>query len=289
VRGVPYALRLMGSGVRRPAKIVPGTDIAGVVESVGASVTGLAPGHEVFGESARGFQWSNGGAYAEFVDVPAAQLARKPAAVPFEQAACVPTAGIIALLNLRALPRDATGWSVLVNGAAGGVGSIALQVAKARGATVTGVAREAKLEFVRSLGADRAVAYDRPGSDPFAGAYDAIIDTGGDTPLGRLRGALNRRGTLVIVGGEGGGSITGMGRQLRAMLLSPFVRQRLMFIVNRERRDELERLRALVEDGAMAPRLDTAVPLVQAADAVRRMTAGGVCGKLAVAPPPVQL
>jgi NADPH:quinone reductase-like Zn-dependent oxidoreductase len=243
-------------------------------------VTRFAVGDAVFGIGE--------GAFAEYAKASERKLAPAPATIPLAEAATLPISGMTALQAVDAA-RVVTGSSLLVIGASGGVGSHAVQLAKARGATVTGVAREAKLEFVRSLGADRAVAYDRPGSDPFAGAYDAIIDTGGDTPLGRLRGALNRRGTLVIVGGEGGGSITGMGRQLRAMLLSPFVRQRLMFIVNRERRDELERLRALVEDGAMAPRLDTAVPLVQAADAVRRMTAGGVCGKLAVAPPPVQL
>jgi NADPH:quinone reductase-like Zn-dependent oxidoreductase len=178
--------------------------------------------------------------------------------------------------------RVAGALDVLVIGASGGVGSHAVQIAKARGATVTGIARGTKLEFVRSLGVDHAIAYDRPGCDPFAGTYDAIIDTGGNTTLSRLRGALAVRGALVIVGGEGGGALTGMGRQLRAALLSPFVRQRLTFIVNRERRDDLERLSELVDAGAIAPRLDRLYPLEQAADAIRRMEAGGVCGKLAV-------
>ncbi len=148
---------------------------------------------------------------------------------------------------------------------------------------MTGVSRAAKADFVRSLGAERVIAYDSAPDDDHGGPYDAIIDTGGDTPLSRLRSMLAPRGTLVIVGGEGGDAVTGMGRQLHARILSPFVRQRLTFIVNRERQADLERLRDLVEDGIVKPAVDTVYPLDQAAEAVRHLVAGHTQGKLAIA------
>ena len=152
---------------------------------------------------------------------------------------------------------------------------------------MTGVSRAAKADFVRSLGAERVVAYDNP-AESHDGPYDAIIDTGGDTPLTRLRSMLAPRGTLVIVGGERGDAVTGMGRQLHARILSPFVRQRLTFIVNRERQADLERLRRLVEDGTVKPALDTVFPLDQAADALRHLIAGHTQGKVAIAVDPDQ-
>ena len=150
------------------------------------------------------------------------------------------------------------------------------------GVHVTGVSRAAKADFVRSLGADRVIAYDRDGNDQHGGSYDAIVDTGGDTAISELRSMLAPRGTLVIVGGEAGDPVTGMGRQLHARILSPFLHQRLTFIINRERQADLERLRGLVEDGVVKPTLDTTYPLEHTAEAVRHLTSGLTRGKLAV-------
>jgi NADPH:quinone reductase-like Zn-dependent oxidoreductase len=276
--GRPYAVRA-ATGLRRPRTRGLGRELAGTVVAVGTEVTRFAVGDAVFG--------IGDGAFAEYARASERKLAHTPAGISQEAAATLPISGLTALQAVDAA-RVTTGAHLLVLGASGGVGSHVVQLAKARGAKVTGVSSAAKLEFVRSLGADSAVAYDRPASDPFAGSYDAIIDTGGDTSLSRLRGALTRRGTLVIVGGEGGGAVTGMGRQVRAVLLSPFVRQRLLFILNRERGDDLERLRRLVEEGAVAPRIDTVYPLGHADGAIRRMEGGLVCGKLAVAFPPAR-
>ena len=167
VTGQPAVLRLMGSGVRHPKEQVPGTDVAGVVESVGRAVTQFRPGDEVFGKTVRGVQWRNGGAFAEYATAPEDGVALKPAGVSFEEAAAVPTAGLIALNNLpqRRVP---PGSRVLVNGAAGGVGAFAVQLAKAYGAEVTGVDHRSKLALVRSLGADRTIDYTREDS-PAAG------------------------------------------------------------------------------------------------------------------------
>ncbi len=175
------------------------------------------------------------------------------------------------------------GVSLLIIGGSGGVGSYAVQIAHGLGARVTGVSRAAKADFVRSLGAERVIAYDSAPDDDYGGPYDAIIDTGGDTALSRLRSMLAPRGTLVIVGGEGGDAVTGMGRQLHARILSPFVHQQLTFIVNRERQSDLERLRHLVDDGIVKPAVDTVYPLDQAAEAVQHLVAGHTKGKLAVA------
>jgi NADPH:quinone reductase-like Zn-dependent oxidoreductase len=173
--------------------------------------------------------------------------------------------------------------ALLIVGASGGVGSYVVQIAHGLGAHVTGISSAAKADFVRSLGAERVIAYDATPADDRGGPYDAIIDTGGDTPLTKLRSMLLPRGTLVIVGGEGGDALSGMGRQLHAQALSPFVGQRLTFIVNRERQADLERLRGLAEDGTVKPALDTVFPLDRAADAVRHLIAGRTQGKLAIA------
>jgi NADPH:quinone reductase-like Zn-dependent oxidoreductase len=161
LRGLPYVLRIMGAGLLRPKNSIPGTDVAGHVESVGKEVALFQPGDEVFGESVRGHQWHNGGAYAEYVSVPENALALKPANITFEQAAAVPTSGLIALQGLHEYGQVHAGQKVLINGAAGGVGTIAVQLAKAYGAEVTGVDSARKLEMIRSLGADRVIDYAR--------------------------------------------------------------------------------------------------------------------------------
>jgi len=285
VRGLPYALRFMGSGVRRPQRVVPGTDIAGVVESVGATVAGLRPGDEVFGESARGYQWSNGGAYAEFVAVPAAQLAHKPAAVSFEAAACVPTAGIIALMNLRGLPRDATGWAVLVNGAAGGVGSIAVQVAKARGATVTGVDAADRLEAVRSLGADRVIDYTRDDFTLGEERYDLIFDVPGNHSFGECKRALKPSGGYVLIahdafGAHGRRVLGSLPRMFGLVARSPFTGHLSANVAGPDKPAMTAELAELLESGQLTPLIDRTFPLAEAAEAIHLMERGPARGRI---------
>lgn len=270
--GHPYAVR-PAVGLRRPRQPVPGRDAAGTVVAVGALVTRFAVGDEVFGVAP--------GSFAEYAVAPEAKLAHKPAGLSFAQAAVVPISGGSALQALDA-GRVQAGQEVLVNGASGGVGSYAVQLAKAAGATVTGVAGPAKLDFVRSLGADRVLDHTR---DDFAAGdrhYDVILDIGGNPSLARLRRALTPTGTAVFVGGEGAGRLTGLGRQLRGAMLSPLLRQRLTMLAARERAAELERLRDLVEAGSVTPALDRSYPLERAPEAMRRLVDGDVRGKVAI-------
>jgi|1186.fasta_scaffold90801_2 NADPH:quinone reductase-like Zn-dependent oxidoreductase len=275
--GQPYLVRL-ATGVRRPRLGVLGRDVAGTVVATGGAVHQLAVGDSVFGVAS--------GSFAEYAKAKERKLSRRPDALPAPAAAVLPISGMTALQAVDAAQLRA-GSTLLVIGASGGVGSYVLQIANGLGARVTGVSRAAKADFVRSLGAERVVAYDNPGEKP-DGPYDAIIDTGGDTPLTRLRSMLAPRGTLVIVGGERGDAVTGMGRQLHARILSLFVRQRLTFIVNRERQADLERLARLVDDGTVKPALDTVFPLDQAADALRHLIGGHTRGKVAIAVDPNQ-
>jgi NADPH:quinone reductase-like Zn-dependent oxidoreductase len=273
--GLPYAVRL-GFGLRRPKVRTRGADVAGVVEAVGPDVAGFAPGDEVFGEG--------GGTFAEFALVPATALARKPANVGFAEAAVVPISGTTALQGLRDSGGIEAGQHVLVLGASGGVGSFAVQLAKSFGARVTAVASTGKLEFVRSLGADDVIDYTR--EDPVDGSrrFHLILDTGGNRSLRRLRTALAPNGTLVIVGGKGGGRITGGfdRAMLRAPLLSRFTRQRLRGLLAVARAADLDTLRELIEAGTVRPPLDRTFSLEQAPDAIRSLRAGDVRGKLAV-------
>ena len=223
--GMPYAARLV-AGLRAPKNPVPGLDVAGVVVAVGSEVTRFQPGDEVFGVSK--------GSFAEFAAAREDKLAHKPSNLTFEQAAAVPVSGMTALRGLCDVGRLQAGQKVLIIGASGGVGSYAVQIAKALGAEVTGVCSTSKLDLVRSIGADHVIDYSQ---DDFADGetrYDLILDIGGNSALSRLRQALTPKGTLVIVGGEGGGNWIGMGRQLRALALSPFVGQRLTMLAPKE-------------------------------------------------------
>ena len=273
--GRPYLMRVMGFGLRGPKNRVPGLDVAGVVVEVGSEVTRFAPGDEVFGISR--------GSYAEYAAAREDKLASKPASLTFEQAAVVPISGITALQALRDAGHVQAGQRVLVIGASGGVGSYAVQLAKAFGAEVTGVASIAKLDLVRSLGADHVVDYAQEDFADGTARYDLILDIGGNSTIPRLRRALTSGGTLVIVGGETGGNVTGgFGRSLRAIALSPFLRQRLTMLVSRERASDLAPLTELIEAGRVTPSLERAYPLEQVPDAIRRLEAGTVRGKLAV-------
>ncbi len=271
--GKPYALRL-AMGLRGPRNPVSGRDVAGTVEAVGSAVTKFAVGDEVYGVAP--------GSFAEYAVAREAKLARKPANLSFEQAAVVPISALTAMDALTT-GRIQAGQHVLIIGASGGVGSYAVQLAKALGAEVTGVASTAKLDLVRALGADHVIDYTR---DDFAASgdrYDLIIDIAGNPSLSRLRRALTATGTAVITGGEEGGSLTGgMHRQLGALIVSLFIRQRLTSVINKESGSNLERLTELIEAGQVMPSIDRTYPLDQAPDAMRQLDAGKVRGKIAI-------
>lgn len=210
-------------------------------------------------------------------------MARAPENLTFEQAAVVPVSGITAIRALTDSGRVQAGNSVLIIGASGGVGTYAVQLAKAFGANVTGVCSTAKASMVRSLGADEVIDYTRDDFADGSRRYDLILDIGGNSKLSRLRRALAPRGTLVIVGGEAGGKLTGgIGRQLRALALSPFLRQRLTMLVPKENFADLDRLTKLIGSGNITPSIDRTFPLNEAADAMRHLVAGRAKGKIAI-------
>ena len=274
--GMPYMVRLMGFGVRAPKTPVRGTEVAGVVEAVGRNVTRFAPGDEVFGVG--------DGTFAEYTCAREAKLAPKPANATFEQAAAVPVSGSTALQALRDTGRLRAGQRVLVIGAGGGVGSFAVQLAKAFGAEVTGVCSAAKADFVRSLGADAVIDYTREDFADGSQRYDLIVDTAGNRSLAHLRRALAAKGALAIVGGEWGNRWTGgFGRQIvRAPVLSLFVGQRLRPVTAKEHYSDLEVLRRYIEVGDVTPAVDRIYPLSEVPAAIRHLRSGDVRGKLVV-------
>ena len=272
--GLPYLGRL-AFGLRAPRNAVIGMDVSGVVEEVGAEVAALRAGDEVFG--------SCNGAFAEFAAVREDRCALKPTGLTLEQAAALPTSAVTALQALRKQGRVQAGQRVLVIGAGGGVGSYAVQIAKALGAHVTGVCSTSKVALVRSLGADEVIDYTVTDVAEAGERYDLVLDIAGNRPVHRLRRLLVPRGTLVFVGGEQGGRLTGgMGRQLGAALLSVVVRQRMRSFVAVTRRPDLETLREMVESGAVRPALDRTYPLADAPQAIRDLEEGRVRGKAVV-------
>ena len=274
IRGVPYAARLMGYGLTSPKDPVPGQDLAGVVEAVGSEVTRFKPGDEVFG-------WTPG-TFAEYATASEDSLAPKPGHITFEQAASVPTAGMAALQALRDVGRLQPGDSVLIIGASGGVGTLAVQIAKALAAEVTGVASTRNLELVRSAGADHVVDY--AVEDPTAGdrRYDQIIDLVGAASLRRSSRALDRHGTYVVVGGQKPDSITGMGRFAAALLWSPLLRRRLRPLFSTPNHDDLDTLRQFLDAGKLLPVIDATYDLHGTVDALRYVEAGHSRGKVVV-------
>ncbi len=271
--GQPYLMRLLGFGFRGPRNRVPGLDVAGTVVAVGPAVTRFAAGDEVFGIAR--------GSFAEYAAAREGTLVRKPAALSFEQAAAVAVSGLAALQGLRDAGRIKPGQKVLVIGASGGVGSYAVQLAKYFGAEVTGVCGTAKADLVRSIGADHVIDYTRTDFADGQRHYDLILDIGGNSRLSRLRRALTRRGTLVIVGGEGD-RWTGVGRQLRALALSVLIRQRLTTFVSRHRQADLDTLRLLTEGGQVIPVIGRTYPLAEAPQAIRHLHAGHARGKIVI-------
>jgi len=273
--GQPYLMRVIGFGLRAPKNPVPGLDVAGSVTAVGSAVTRFSIDDEVFGISR--------GSFAEYAAVREDKLSHKPASLSFEQAAVVPISAGTALQALTDAGDVQAGQRVLITGASGGVGSYAVQLAKAFGAEVTGVCSTAKLDLVRSLGADYVIDYTRENFTDGTHTYDLILDLGGNASLSRLRSALKPAGTLVIVGGEEGGRWTGgFGRSLRAPLLSPFVGQRLIMLASKERASDQERLIPLLEAGTVTPSIDRTYSLEQVPDAMRHLESGSARGKIVI-------
>jgi NADPH:quinone reductase-like Zn-dependent oxidoreductase len=275
--GLPYMIRIAVPtlGLRKPKVPVLGMDVAGRVEAVGAQVTRFRPGDEVFG-------WCDG-SFAEYACASEDQLAAKPAALSFAEAAVVPISGFAALQAVRDVGEVRPGHKVMVIGAAGAVGWFAVQLAKAFGARVTGVAGTTQVELVRSVGADEVIDYTREDVTDGTRQWDVIIDTGGRRTLSQLRRALTPKGTLVIVGGEGGGRwMGGFLRNLRAPLVSRFVGQRLRMLVSKERQEDLQVLGELIEAGKLRPHIGRTYPLGEAPEAMRALEAGNTRGKIVI-------
>jgi NADPH:quinone reductase-like Zn-dependent oxidoreductase len=273
--GLPYPIRLAGYGFRAPKNPVIGSDVAGVVDAVGKNVRRFLPRDEVFGIGK--------GSYAEYVSAREDKLAHKPLNLTFEQAAVIAIMGSTALQALRDHGKVRPGQEVLIIGASGGVGTYAVQIAKAFGANVTGVCSTKKVEMVRSIGADHVIDYTREDFAEGDQRYDLILDIGGNSTLSRLRRALAQQGTLVIVGGEGGGRwLGGTDRQLRAMILSPFVGQKLGTFVNKENHEDLIVLKELIESGKVTPVIDRTYPLAEVPEAIRYLEQGHARGKVVI-------
>jgi NADPH:quinone reductase-like Zn-dependent oxidoreductase len=273
--GLAYPIRLAGYGLRAPKTPVPGTDMAGVVEAVGKDVTRFQPGDAVFGIGK--------GAFAEYARAPENKLVPKPANLTFEQAAVVAISGLPALQGLRDKGKVRPGQKVLIIGASGGVGTYAVQLAKAFGAEVTGVCSTTKVDMVRSLGADHVIDYTREDFAEGEQRYDLILDIGGNRSLSRLRRALAPKGTLVLVGGEAGGRwLGGLDRQLRALLLSRFVGQKLTSLLSKENHQDLLVLKELIEAGKVTPVIDRTYPLAEAPQAIRYLEQGHARGKVVI-------
>jgi len=272
VRGAPFFVRF-ATGLRRPRNPIPGIDLAGVVEGTGPGVTDLRAGDEVFGFAA--------GSLAELACVPADHLVRRPENLTIEQAAAVPEAGMTALQGLRDHGRVRAGQRVLVIGASGGVGTFAVQIAKALGAEVTGVCGPANLELVRSIGADHVLDHTRTDVTTAVARYDVILQLAGTASPRRLRRALAPGGTLVLSSGQG--RVAGVDRILAAIVLNPFVRERLAVFVTKENGTDLGILAEMLAAGQVRPVIDRTYLLAEAAEAFRYLEAGHAHGKVVIA------
>jgi NADPH:quinone reductase-like Zn-dependent oxidoreductase len=274
--GRPLAIRVAGFGLRRPKAANPGRSVAGTVESVGKDVSEFKLGDEVFGTC--------DGSFAEYARARVGRLAPKPTNLSFEQAAAVPVSALTALQGVRDRAQIQPGQKMLIIGASGGVGTFAVQIAKAYGAEVTGVCSTTKMGMVLAIGADRVVDYTREDFLDGEHRYDAILDIGGNSRLSDLRRALTPHGRLVIVGGETDGRwLGGSDRQIRASLLSPLVSQKLGTFVASENARDLKALGELVQSGKLAPAVDRTYPLSETPAAVRYLQEGHARGKVVVA------
>ena len=285
MRGLPYFSRL-ATGMSRPSSVIPGQDLAGIVEAVGDGVTRFVPGDEVFG-------W-NSGTFAEYVAVPEDQLEPKPGNLSFEQAASVPVVAFTALQGLRDKGEVRPGQEVLIIGASGGVGTFAVQIAKTYGATVTGVASTRNIELVRELGADRVIDYTREDFTADADRYDLILDMVGSRSLKQLRHALKPDGTLVMVGSSrfsaNGAQPRGLDRLfmgtldrwLKASLTSLFSRQSLRPLIHQDSHEDLVLLRGMLESGQIRPVVDRSYGIEQLNEALRYQDEGRAPGKIVI-------
>jgi NADPH:quinone reductase-like Zn-dependent oxidoreductase len=268
--GQPYVMRVTGFGFRAPKNRVRGLDLAGVLESVGPGVTAFEPGDKVFGIGR--------GSFAEYARADVDRIVPLPENVTFSQAAAVPVSGCTALQALRKAKVD-EGQRVLVTGAGGGVGSFAVQLAKAMGAHVTGVSGRSRVETVRAAGADRVIDRTKEDFTQRDDQFDVIVDTAGNLPVSRLRGALAPAGTVVFVGGEGGGRLFGgIGRQMRAGFLRGD--QNFKALLAKQTKPDLEYLRSRLEEGTMKPIVDRTFPLAEAPEAIRYVHEGRARGKV---------
>jgi NADPH:quinone reductase-like Zn-dependent oxidoreductase len=273
--GQPNLMRIMGFGLRRPKQPNPGRCLAGTVEAVGRNATGFEQGDEIYGTAE--------GSFSDYACARAGRLALKPTNLTFQQAAAIPISGVTALQAVRDRADIHPGQKILIIGASGGVGTFAVQIAKAFGAEVTGVCSAGKMELVRRLGADHVIDYTREDFAESHQRYDAILDIGGNTRLSQLRRTLTPDGKLVIVGGETGGRwLGGFDRQLRAIMLSPFVSQKLGILGAKENSADLSVLRELVEAGRVTPAIDRSYPVGETAAAVRYQMEGRAQGKVVV-------
>ena len=273
--GRPYLIRAVGFGLRAPKAPNPGRSYAGTVVTCGKDVRAFAPGDDVYGTC--------DGSFAEYVRGSLDKLARKPANLSYDEAAACPISGVTALQAVRDKARVQVGQTVLIVGASGGVGTFAVQIAKAFGAAVTGVCSTAKVELVRGLGADHVIDYRVEDFSDGSSRYDVVLDVGGNSPLSHLRRAMTAHGTLVIVGGETDGRwLGGFDRQLRALALSPFVSQKLGTLASSENATDLMALTELLEAGKVTPVIDETYELHDVAKALKRMTDGRAQGKIIV-------
>jgi NADPH:quinone reductase-like Zn-dependent oxidoreductase len=269
--GSPFVMRL-ATGLRKPKNRVPGTDLAGVVEAVGKDIQRLRPGDEVFGWCA--------GAFAEYARATEDQLIKKPANLTFDQAAAVGVSASTALQLLRDDAEVQPGRKILINGASGGVGSFAVQIAKAFGAEVTGVCSTKNVELVRSIGADHVIDYTREDFTTGTERYDVILDNVGNQSMARTRRALTPGGTLIS---NGGGHADGkLGRTLRTLLVSMFVRQQAGPTVKTQNHDDLVALRDLVDAGSIAPVIAGTYPLSRTPEAIGHVAAGHARGTVVI-------
>jgi NADPH:quinone reductase-like Zn-dependent oxidoreductase len=273
LRGLPYLVR-MSEGLRKPRRSSMGVDVAGHVEAVGKNVTQFRPGDEVFG--------ARDGAFAEYVSAKEDKLVRKPANLTFEQAAAVPVAGCTALQALRDKGQIQPGQRVLIHGAAGGVGTFAVQLAKAFEADVTATTSTGNMDMVRSIGADRVIDYTREDFTKGGQRFDLILDMGGTRSLLACRRSLTRGGTYVMVGGRSGRWIRPMDRALGGVVLSRFVRERLLFFIANVNKDDLTVLKGLMEAGKLTPVIDRTYPLNQTPEAIRYLEEGHARGKVVI-------
>lgn len=273
--GLPYMLRAVGFGLFAPNVRVRGMDVAGIVESVGKMVTEFRPGDAVFGTCQ--------GAFAEYVCAPETNLAAKPSTLTFEEAAVIPTSAFAALQAVRDCGQVRAGHRVLIVGATGGVGMFAVQIAKAFDAEVTGVCRTTNVDMVRSLGADHVIDYTQEDFTQSSRKYDVILETGGHRALSDLRRALNPRGTLVLVGGEGGSRVLGTTQKwAHAFLLSPFLRQTIRPLATKPNKKDLLLLKDFVDAGKLRPVIDRTFPLSEVPDAFRYLEKGHRRGKIVI-------